>query len=342
MNTGTTHCPAHAAGRGPVAHAAAAALMAACLLLPAAARAQGQALGCLIEPSRVADVGSPVVGVLEQVLVERGDKVARGQVLAILRAGVERAQVDLAQSRAGADADLRAATKAHEFAQKKRDRMQGLFNQEFISSQALDQAVAEAQVAEARLRQAREQTRHSRKELQLADAQLDMRTIRSPIDGIVVERFRDDGERVEDRPILKIALVDPLRVEAVLPAALYGRVQPGQAATVQPDLAALAPVQGTVSLVDRIIDPASNTFRARLELPNPEGRVPAGLRCKLHLPAAAAAPAAVPAPAVAAAAAPAVAAGPARPATAGMSYTLSRPQPRPAAGTVAAGAVAQR
>jgi cobalt-zinc-cadmium efflux system membrane fusion protein len=302
--------------------------MAACLLLPAAAHAQQtQALGCLIEPSRVADVGSPVVGVLEQVLVERGDKVTRGQVLAILRAGVERAQVDLAQSRAGADADLRAATKAHEFAQKKRDRMQGLFNQEFISSQALDQAVAEAQVAEARLRQAREQTRHSRKELQLADAQLDLRTIRSPIDGIVVERFRDDGERVEDKPILKIALVDPLRVEAVLPAALYGRVQPGQAATVQPDLAALAPVQGTVSLVDRVIDPASNTFRARLELPNPEGRVPAGLRCKLQLPAAAA---------------PAAEARPARPATAGMSYTLSRPQPRPAAGTVATGTVAQR
>jgi RND family efflux transporter MFP subunit len=254
------------------------------LLILAPGLASANALGCLIEPSRMADVGSPVVGVLEEVKVERGDRVTKGQVVAILRADVERAQVGVAQSRARADADLHAALKAHEFAQKKRERTEDLFNKEFVSSQALDQAVAEAQVAEARLRQAREQTRHSGKELQLADAQLEQRTIRSPIDGIVVERFRDNGERVEERPILKVVTIDPLRVEVVLPAAYYGRVQPGLGATIQPDLASLPAVQGKVTLVDHVIDPASNTFRARLDLPNPDGKVPAGLRCKLQFP----------------------------------------------------------
>jgi len=115
-------------------------------------------LGCLIEPSRVADVGSPVVGVLQSVGVERGDIVKKGQVLATLRADIERAQVSVASSRAQADADLQAARKAHEFAQKKLERTQDLFNKEFVSSQALDQAVAEAQVAEARWRQARAQS----------------------------------------------------------------------------------------------------------------------------------------------------------------------------------------
>ena len=284
-------------------------LLGAALLALAPGLASANALGCLIEPSRVADVGSPVVGVLQEVRVERGDRVSKGQVVAILRADVERAQVGVAQSRAHADADLRAAQKAHEFAQKKRERTEDLFNKEFVSSQALDQAVAEAQVAEARLRQAREQTRHSHKELQLADAQLEQRTIRSPIDGIVVERFRDDGERVEERPILKVATIDPLRVEVVLPAAYYGRVHRGLAATIQPDLVSLPAVQGTVSLVDPIIDPASNSFRARLDLPNLEGKVPAGLRCKLQLPNA-----------VTAGLPPA-----ARPGTTGMSMSLSAP-----------------
>lgn len=285
-------------------HSLGAALLA---LVPGLASAN--ALGCLIEPSRTADVGSPVVGVLEEVKVERGDRVSKGQVLAILRADIERAQVGVAQSRARADADLQAALKAHEFAQKKRERTEDLYHKEFVSSQALDQAVAEAQVAEARLRQAREQTRHSSKELQLADAQLEQRTIRSPIDGLVVERFRDNGERVEERPILKVVTIDPLRVEVVLPAAYYGRVRPGLAATIQPDLASLPAVQGTVSLVDPVIDPASNTFRARLDLPNPDGRVPAGLRCKLQLPSE-------------------VTAGlppPARTGSAGMSMSLSTP-----------------
>jgi membrane fusion protein, heavy metal efflux system len=247
--------------------------------------ASADSLGCLIEPSRVADVGSPVLGVLQEVKVDRGDVVKKGQVLAVLRADIERAQLNVATSRAQAEAELQAAAKAYDFAQKKRDRTEDLFKKQFVSGQALDQAIAEAQVAEARLRQAREQTRHSKQEVSLASAQLEMRTIKSPIDGIVIDRYLDSGERVEDRPILKVATISPLRVEVVLPAALYGRVQPGVAATVKPDLANLPSVQGTVSLVDRVIDPASNTFRARLELPNADGALPAGLRCKAQFPA---------------------------------------------------------
>ena len=68
----------------------------------------------------------------------------------------------------------------------------------------------------------------------------------------------------------------------MLPATLYGRVLRGSPATVRPDLGSLGPLQGRVSLVDRVIDAASNTFRARLELPNPGGRVPAGLRCSVQ------------------------------------------------------------
>lgn len=246
--------------------------------------AQANALGCLIEPSRVTDIGSPVLGVLKDVKVERGDVVTKGQVLAVLRADVEHAQVNAAASRAQSEADQLAAQKAYELALKKRDRTEDLYKKEFVSIQALEQATSEAQVAEARLAQAREQARYSSKELGLAAAQLALRTIKSPIDGIVIDRYLDDGERVEERPIVKIATIDPLRVEVVLPAMLYGRVQPGVRVTVQPDLPALPAVEGTVNLVDRVIDPASNTFRARIELPNPDSRVPAGLRCKAQFP----------------------------------------------------------
>ena len=47
---------------------------------------RAQPLGCLIEPHRVADVGSPVIGVIEQLHAERGDRVTAGQPLATLRA----------------------------------------------------------------------------------------------------------------------------------------------------------------------------------------------------------------------------------------------------------------
>jgi membrane fusion protein, heavy metal efflux system len=282
------------------------------LLIAAAASsaAMAQPLGCLISPSRTADVGSPVVGVLQSIEVERGDIVKRGQVLATLRADVERAQVGLANSRAQAQAELLSAEKANEFAQKKRERTEDLFRREFISRQALDQAVADAQVAEGRLNQTREQMRHSARELGLASAQLSMRVIKSPIDGVVIERHLDVGERVDERPIMKVATVSPLKVEVVLPASMYGQVQTGTSATVTPDLPSLPGAQALVSIVDRIIDPASNTFRARLDLPNEDGRMPAGTRCKVEFAGLAAAPAGSNRPAAAPAAPGAAAAAP--------------------------------
>ena len=71
--------------------------------------ALGAPMGCLIEPERSTDVGSPVVGVIERIDVERGQTVRRGQIVAVLRADVERATLDAANSRADGDADLKAA-----------------------------------------------------------------------------------------------------------------------------------------------------------------------------------------------------------------------------------------
>jgi hypothetical protein len=43
-----------------------------------------------------------------------------------------------------------------------------------------------------------------------------------------------------------------------------------------------APVTATVTLVDKVLDAASGTFRVRMRLPNRDGSVPAGLRCKVE------------------------------------------------------------
>jgi multidrug efflux pump subunit AcrA (membrane-fusion protein) len=42
-----------------------------------------------------------------------------------------------------------------------------------------------------------------------------------------------------------------------------------------------------ITVIDRVIDAASGTFRIRLELPNPKNEIPAGLRCKVKFPGAA-------------------------------------------------------
>jgi cobalt-zinc-cadmium efflux system membrane fusion protein len=239
-----------------------------------------QPMGCLIEPERVAEVGSQVVGVIESMDVERGDLVKKGQVLATLRADVERASVVVASSRAEAQADLQAAAANVTFNQQRLTRAEELFGKKFISQQALDQARTEAELAEQKLVQAKEQRRVLNRERELASAQLSQRVIRSPIDGVVAERYLSPGERVEDKPLVRVAKVDPLRVQVVVPTAFFGKIQPGSTATIMPELPDTRPVIARVTLVDKVIDAASNTFRVQLELPNADLALPAGLRCK--------------------------------------------------------------
>lgn len=259
-------------------------LTAAFLLASAAQAAPPQPLGCLIEPFSAADLGSPVVGVIEAIHVERGDRVRAGQPLATLRADVERMSVNVAEGRALGMGELKAAEANAELARQKLTRAIDLARQDFISAQALETARAEAMVADNRLVQAREQREIYAREHALARAQLGLRTIRSPSNGVVADRYLSVGERVEEKPMFRIAVVDPLRVEVVLPASLYPVVRKGSAMRITPDFPGAQPHIATVALVDRVIEGASNTFRARLALPNPGNAMPAGLRCKADLP----------------------------------------------------------
>src|SRR6185503_9183802 len=250
---------------------------------PFEALAAGQALRCVIEPDRVAEVGSPVIGVIESISVERGDYVQEGQLLARLRAGVERASVSAAEVRAQAEADVRAAQANYEYLHEKQARAEDLVEKNFISRQALDQVRAEASVAEQKWAQAREQRNIAKHELELARAQLGQRSIRAPFAGIIAERYVTVGERIEEKPMFRVAKTDPLRVEVIVPAAQFGTIRPGMIARVTPDLPGAASVDARVVLVDKLVDAASNTFRVRGELPNPNSAVPSGLRCKAEL-----------------------------------------------------------
>ncbi len=254
-----------------------------CVLSLAPLCAAAQYMGCLIEPERVAEVGSPVIGVIERIEVERGDVVRKGQVLAVLRGDVERASFKVASSRADSVADVDSAQSSAKFNRERLARAEDLFRQQFISQQALDQARTEADLADQKLTQARDQRRISQHERELSAAQLSQRTIRSPIDGVVAERYLSAGERVDDKPILRVAKVDPLRVQLVVSTQLYGQLVLDAVVKVVPELPRAEAVSARVTMVDKVIDPASNTFRVQLELPNHDLSLPAGLRCKAQL-----------------------------------------------------------
>ena len=227
-------------------------------LLPPAESAGAGALECLVEPHVQVNVGSSVDGVLDQVLVNRGDTVRKGQVVARLQSGVEAAAVKLSEARV-------------EFARRKLERSQTLVEKQLISTQEIDELSTEVKLREEELRKDEET--------------LKLRVILSPIDGVVVERRMTPGEfiRTDKSVVLRLAQVNPLNIEAIAPSRLFRTVRVGMSGRVS--LAPMYPgsYQAKVVVVDRLVDAASGTLGVRLELPNPENRIPAGIRCSVAL-----------------------------------------------------------
>jgi membrane fusion protein, heavy metal efflux system len=253
-------------------------------LTPPAARvakAPAATLGCLIGPMRVADIGSPVTGIVGQINVDIGDSVRQGQPLVVLRSEVEAAGEKSAKTRWGIDADIRSAQASLLLANQRFTRATGLLSEGFVSPQAVEQARAEQEVAVQRVAQSKGQRDVLATDLNVVRAQVEQRTVRAPFDGVIVERFRHPGERVEDRPVLRLATLNPLRVDLVVPAARFGQFKLRDHIAVQPELPGMAAANAEVTHVDRVIDAASNTYRVRLSLANPGNKLPAGARCSV-------------------------------------------------------------
>lgn len=243
---------------------------------------------CVIDPRQVIEVRSPVEGLIEKITVDRGDFVTRGQLLVQLDAAVERASTALALQRAQLEGAVRSGESRFEYSSKKHGRQEELFKQNFISAQARDEAATERKLAESELKEAMDNRRVADLEYKRQNEVLRLKTITSPLNGVVMERLMHPGEVAEAgvgrKPILKVADIDTLHVEVILPVEAYGRIKQGSKADVMPDAPVGGKYQAVVTVVDRVFDAASGTFGVRLELPNRQRKLPAGMRCKASFP----------------------------------------------------------
>jgi RND family efflux transporter MFP subunit len=230
----------------------------------------------LIEPYVVVDIGAPAEGIVARVTVDRSSSVKKGQILVQMDSSVERAVLEKAKAMATFDGEIGLQLTQRAFAIRAHDRFRKLKG---IANHDKDQAATEIIRVEHRLKKAREKRALAKLELQKARAILNRCSIKSPISGVVVERYVSPGEYVNNQPLLRVVQIDPLRVEVIVPAQMFGRIIPGMTATIVPELPEYGEQTATVTIVDKVIDAASNTFGVRLELPNAEQQVPSGLKC---------------------------------------------------------------
>ena len=240
---------------------------------------------CVIQPRQILEIRSPIDGLLQRVVVDRGQKVTKGQEIAYLDTTVERVALESARFRSKMEGPSRASKSKLELSSRRFDRAQDLTRREFLSRQAQDDAQTEKELAEAELQEARDNRRLAEIEYRRQQQLIALKTIRSPINGVVMERVLNVGELAESgvgrKPILRIAEIETLYVETLLPAELYTKVKIGTVGTVFPGIPGAREERALVTTIDKVLDAGSGTFGLRLELPNKDGHLPAGLRCKV-------------------------------------------------------------
>jgi RND family efflux transporter MFP subunit len=210
------------------------------------------------EPFHDVTMSSPVHGIISARLVEEGTFVKKGQVLIELDKALE-------------ELDVSRKKLAKDMSQSELNRLKALSEKNAISvsREELDKKQTEFNIANV--------------DLNLANEQLRKRSLISPIDGYVTEIFLDVGEGCEPRqPIIRVVETRRCFFVTNLDARLGHGLSPGQKLRLSVD-AGKSPVEveGTVSFVSPVIDPASGLMKVKLTFENPDGKVRPGAAGRL-------------------------------------------------------------
>ena len=240
---------------------------------------------CLLKPRQVIQLGSAVFGVIDAIHVDRGDAVTQGQLLAQLNTTVEQAQLALDRFRATNTTPIEAARTDMAWNERELSRRQRLAGNMFSRANEVDEIVTRIEQNRIAIRRGELEVRTAELEAARTEAALALRVLKSPMNGVVTDIKLMPGEFIhEQATIMTIAQVDPLNADLVVPAEHHGAVRVGMVAELTLSAPVGRTVAATVDAVDPLIDPASDTFRVRLALPNPDNAIPAGVRCTVRLP----------------------------------------------------------
>ena len=252
----------------------------------------GQALGqaghaltefdCVMKPARVARIGSPIAGIVDEVVVRRGDTVAPGDVVARLRSEVEEAGLEVHRARALNSTRVDAQRSRVELTRKQYARAKMLWERKILPTSTYDEIESEHTLAHSELERELHEQRLARLEYERSKLAVERHTIRSPTSGVVIEQALSAGEFVRpDRYIVTIAVLDPLHIDVFLPVRWFHDIKPGIEAVVEPASPVDGRYEAKVSVVDKVFDAASGSFGIRAVLPNANGVLPGGHRCRI-------------------------------------------------------------
>jgi HlyD family secretion protein len=222
--------------------------------------------GYIINRERI-ELSPRFVGVVRWMGVKKGDRVKKGQIVVLLDDSEQKARVAEAEGRmARAEALFAIAT-------TRRDRLRKLRDQRVESQQQLDDAEAELMAASAGLREARGL-------LDAARAELEWTVIRSPVEGVVLEKLADENELVSPQSfggdkgpstaLIAVANPEDLQVEIDVNEADLAKIHPGQECRVTPEAFPGKSYPGYVAEIAPEANRQKGTLQVKVQIRDPD------------------------------------------------------------------------
>ena len=210
-----------------------------------------------LEAPQEANVVSRISGLIESITVEEGDRVRKGQVLAVIDA--KRQQYDLDRS----EAEVKII-------EQELNRLNKMSNKEFISADSLAKLEYNLQAAIAKK--------------DLAELQVKESRVISPIDGVIAKRYVKAGNMAKEfGDLFYIVNQDELHGIVHLPEQQLTSLKLGQEAQIFSNQQSNQTIDAKVLRISPIVDPQSGTFKVTLAVPNENARLKAGMFTRVEL-----------------------------------------------------------
>lgn len=257
-------------------------------------------------PYQNVDLHAKVAGYIQQINVDIGDRVHKGQVLAVLeipelvaevdeaQAAVRRAEEEIQRAQSDVSRTEDDNLALHENAQRLLGASE--VRRGLIAQQELDDATAKDRASQARVDAAKSALAAARQQLAVAKANhqhysalSDYAKITAPYDGVVTWRFSDTGALVQagtstssGLPVVTLAQINVLRLRIPVPESLSSRVRIGDSADVHVQ-ATGERFTGKVNRFTDSLDTSTRTMQVEIDVPNPDYKLQPGMYADVDL-----------------------------------------------------------
>jgi len=244
-------------------------------------------------PMQEVELHAKVAGFLEKILVDVGDRVEAGQLLAELE--IPELKADLEHARAGvsrSDAEVKRAEAANQEAHLGYTRLAEVNKQQpnLLAGQDLDAALSKDLVAAASLAAAQEQVKASQSEVVKCESLVKYRCITAPFAGVITKRFADPGALIQagtssstqTMPLVRLSDLGRLRLVFPVSVSYVSGIHENDPVRIEIDSLSRT-FAGAITRFTHKVDTATRTMDVEVEVPNPDFKIIPGVYASVTL-----------------------------------------------------------